>query len=29
MYDPFSRTCAIASAGHPPPMLAGPDETPA
>ncbi|WP_246585790.1 ATP-binding SpoIIE family protein phosphatase [Streptomyces yatensis] len=28
MYDPFSRTCAIASAGHPPPMLAGPDETP-
>ncbi|GDY46625.1 hypothetical protein SANT12839_075070 [Streptomyces antimycoticus] len=28
MYDPFSRTCAIASAGHPPPMLAGPEETP-
>ncbi|MEU5729881.1 MULTISPECIES: PP2C family protein-serine/threonine phosphatase [Streptomyces] len=28
MYDPFSRTCAIASAGHPPPTLAGPEETP-
>ncbi|ANP56808.1 hypothetical protein AVL59_26895 [Streptomyces griseochromogenes] len=24
VYDPFTRACAIASAGHPPPVVAGP-----
>ncbi|MFE2992873.1 SpoIIE family protein phosphatase [Streptomyces sp. NPDC059262] len=24
VYDPFTHTCAIASAGHPPPVVAGP-----
>lgn len=27
VYDPVSRRCAIASAGHPPPVMAAPDRT--
>ncbi|MGW7004800.1 SpoIIE family protein phosphatase [Streptomyces sp. NPDC054933] len=27
VYDPFIRTCTIASAGHPPPVIAGPGST--
>ncbi|MDK0524250.1 SpoIIE family protein phosphatase [Streptomyces sp. ML-6] len=27
LYDPISRQCAVASAGHPPPVLLGPDGT--
>ncbi|QNE75645.1 SpoIIE family protein phosphatase [Streptomyces finlayi] len=28
VYDPFTRTCAIARAGHPGPVVIGPDGTP-
>ena len=28
VYDPFSRTCTIARAGHPGPVVTGPDGTP-
>ncbi|MET7690448.1 SpoIIE family protein phosphatase [Streptomyces sp. NPDC005483] len=27
VYDPVSRTCSLARAGHPPPILVGPDAT--
>ncbi|MEU8703771.1 SpoIIE family protein phosphatase [Streptomyces sp. NPDC048565] len=27
VYDPFARTCTVASAGHPAPLLVGPDGT--
>ncbi|MFI7275462.1 SpoIIE family protein phosphatase [Streptomyces sp. NPDC049879] len=28
VYDPVSRNCVVASAGHPPPVIVGPDGTP-